>query len=228
MIGEVSKNIQSVRERIEKAAVRAGRDVGEITLVAVTKGVGVDRVQEALSSGVGDLGENRVQEALPKMEKMGKEVMWHLIGHLQGNKVKEAVGAFGVIHSVDSLTLAQAIEKRAREKGIVQRVLVEVNVSGEGSKYGIVPSHLIDLLCQMGRLQHISIEGLMTIPPLSTYAEDSRRVFRRLRELAEEAQKETGVSLRHLSMGMSSDFEVAVEEGATLVRVGTALFGPRG
>lgn len=227
MDGSVAANLRWVRERILAAAERSGRDPRRITLVVVTKGVRSDRVREAVAAGATVLGENRVQEALPKIKALGETVRWHLIGHLQRNKVKQAVPNFDLIHSVDSPELAEEIERRAEQAGIRQRVLIQVNVSREPSKHGILPEAVDDLVRKTAALPHLVLDGLMTIPPPSTDPKRSRPYFRWLGEKAEELGR-AGRPVRELSMGMSGDFEVAIEEGATLIRVGTAIFGPRG
>jgi hypothetical protein len=217
-------------DRIAAAARRAGRDPSAIKLVTVTKTVAVERIREAVSAGAVILGENRVQEAKEKIDKLGNIASWHLIGTLQSNKAKYAVKLFDVIHSVDSLDLAGEIDKQAAKIGKVQDVLLEVNIAGEASKSGAAFSDVAALAREAAKLQHVSIRGLMTMPPYSEIAEDSRPYFRKLRDLAAAIAWENipNVSMQELSMGMSGDFEVAVEEGATMVRVGTAIFGERG
>ncbi len=216
-------------DRIASAARRAGRDPSSVRLVVVTKTVDHDRIRDAVAAGAVILGENRVQEAKEKIETLGKIASWHLIGHLQTNKAKYAVKLFDLIHSVDNLELAQEIDKQAAKIGKVQNVLIEVNIAGEASKAGMAVRKAPALVQEAARLRNISIRGLMTMPPYSENPGDSRPFFSVLRELAETIVKENipGVSLQELSMGMSGDFEVAIEEGATLVRVGTAIFGER-
>lgn len=218
--------LEQVRSRLVAAAKRAGRDPGRITLVVVTKGVGQEGIRQAIEAGATVLGENLVQEALPKIKAIGGTVRWHLIGHLQRNKVRQVVGLFDLIHSVDSLDLAHEIQQRAARAGIRQKVLVQVNAAREPSKHGVSPEGLDALVHEVAGLSHLSLEGLMTIPPLSDHPEGSRRHFRWLAEKGEDLRRR-GLPLSELSMGMSNDFEIAIEEGATLIRVGTALFGPR-
>jgi hypothetical protein len=222
----IAARLRRIRGRMGAAAERSGRDPGRITLVVVTKGVTEDRIRQAIMAGATTLGENRVQEALPKIEAMGPSVQWHLIGHLQRNKVKHAVGLFDMIHSVDSLELAREIHHRAEGAGIRQKVLVQVNVAQEPGKHGVSTEGLEALVREMSTLTHLSLEGLMTIPPPSDDPEGSRPFFRWLAGKAAELGR-SGRHVHELSMGMSSDFEVAVEEGATLIRVGAAIFGPR-
>jgi pyridoxal phosphate enzyme (YggS family) len=214
---------------MDQAAGRAGRDPGEIKLVAVSKTIESARVREAIEAGVTILGENYVQEAREKIEEIGHGVQWHMIGHLQKNKAKHAVTLFDYIHSLDGIPLAQEIDRRAAQKGRSVRGLVEVNVSGEASKFGIGSEAVMDLIYHVAPLKHISIEGLMTMPPYFDEPEKARPYFIRLRELRDRIQKEgiEGVRMDELSMGMSGDFEAAIEEGATMVRVGTAIFGER-
>jgi pyridoxal phosphate enzyme (YggS family) len=226
----IADNLKMVTDRIASAAKRSGRDLPSVKLVVVTKTVDVDRIREAVDAGALILGENRVQEAKEKIEKLGPIASWHLIGHLQTNKAKYAVKLFYLIHSVDSLELAKEIDKQAAKIGKVQDVLIEVSISGEASKAGVASENAADLVKGAAKLKNISIKGLMTMPPYSDSPEDSRPYFKKLRELFESVASENipGVSMKELSMGMSGDFEVAIEEGATMVRVGTAIFGGRG
>ncbi len=223
-------NISTIYKRISHAAMRAGRDPSEVELIAVTKTVPAERIKEAIDLGIRLIGENRVQEAKEKIEllrsKIPETVQWHMIGHLQKNKVRPAVMLFDMIQSVDSLELANRINRIAAEFGKVQRVLVQVKLAEEETKYGIKERELEPLLSEMMNMENLLIEGLMTIPPYLEEPEKVRPYFRRLREL-KERMKERGFNLKHLSMGMSGDYEVAVEEGATMVRVGTAIFGRR-
>jgi len=229
--GEFKERLDAVLARIGRAARRAGRDPGAVTLVAASKAVPVERLLEAVACGCRIFGENRVQEALGKIEAL-KEcggIEFHLIGPLQPNKVKHAVGRFALLHALDRLEVAERLDRVARERGITQRVLLEVNVSGEATKHGFSPADLAGTAERMGAFTGVRVLGLMTIPPPADKPEDARPHFRRLRELAAqvEALGIPGVSMKELSMGMSGDFEVAIEEGATMVRVGTALFGER-
>jgi len=225
----IADNLASIQERISKAALRVGRDPAEIRLVAVSKTVSAESIREAIAAGVTTLGENYVQEARNKIARIGKQVEWHFIGHLQSNKARSAVDLFSMIHSVDRLSLAEALNQEANKQGKILPVLIQVNISGEESKSGINPQETLQLLERIAGLQHLSVQGLMTMPPWFEDPEDARPHFNALRKLREELanKKIYGVSLQELSMGMSGDFEVAIEEGATLVRIGTALFGPR-
>ena len=214
---------------MEQAARRAGRDPGEITLIAVSKTVDIAHIREAIEAGVTILGENYVQEAREKIEQIGHGIQWHMIGHLQSNKAKYAVSLFDYIHSLDGISLAREIDRRAAQKGKKVRALVEVNLSGEASKFGVGSGAVMELIHHVSSLEHISIEGLMTMPPYFNEPEKARPYFIRLRDLRDRIQKEgiEGVRMDELSMGMSGDFEAAIEEGATIVRVGTAIFGER-
>ncbi len=229
---DVAANVSRVRERIAAAARRGGRRVEDILLVGVSKGVDPTRVLAAASSGITDFGENRVQEALPKITQLRPQVAealrWHLVGHLQRNKARQAVTLFDVIHSVDSVALAMTLDQGARQAGRICEVLVQVNVAAEPQKSGIAPEALRAMLQSLTVLSGIRVVGLMTIAPQVDHPEVARPVFRGLRELRDEAARAGGApGLTHLSMGMSEDFEVAVEEGATMVRIGRAIFGPR-
>lgn len=216
-----AERIAEVRGRIARACERSGRRARDVTLVAVTKTHGVEAIVAAYDAGVRDFGENRVQEAEPKIEAMrarGLDVTWHLIGHLQTNKARAAARLFDILHSVDSQRLAEAINARADHR---IPVLIEVNVAGEASKHGVAPVEADALAAAVGRMPNLEVVGLMTVAPMVDDPEDVRPVFARLRELRD------AMGLRELSMGMTDDFEVAVEEGATIVRVGRAIFGPR-
>ncbi len=224
----VTERVREIRRRIEAAARRAGRDPAEITLVGASKRQPIERLLEARDAGLRVLGENRVQEALAKVPRV-PGVRWHFIGRLQRNKARRAVEVFELIHSLDSLRLAEALDRLGRERGRPVDCLVEVNVGGEETKGGITPGDLHPFLEALAGRDGLRILGLMTIPPWREDPADVRPFFRELADLARQAAARPlpGVEMRHLSMGMSHDFEVAVEEGATLVRVGTALFGPR-
>lgn len=225
----VADNFKDVTRRIAISCEKSARRPEDVTLIAVTKEASVEAVKEAMASGASDLGENRIQSALEKYKVIGDQVTWHLIGHLQTNKVREAVRIFSLIHSVDSARLALAIEKEALKAGKVQDVLVEVNVSGEETKFGITPPDAPALIKEIGAYPNIKVLGLMTIAPLAPDPEKSRPYFRALRELRDQLndKRYTINDIRHLSMGMTDDFEVAIEEGATMVRVGRAIFGER-
>lgn len=224
----VRENLNLVRGRIAAAARRAGRNPGDIGLVAVTKTIPVSIIEEAVSCGVNSLGENRVQEFLLKYPLLRSDLDWHFIGHLQTNKVKKIIGKARLIHSLDRWSLAVEIDRAAREANTVAQVLVQVNVAGEETKSGLSLPEVEDFITGAGHLPGMEIRGLMTIAPWTENPEEVRPVFRQLRELARRLKdKKTGVKLDYLSMGMSGDFEVAVEEGANIVRVGTAIFGKR-
>ncbi len=212
--------------RIEKAARRVGRDPSEIKLVAVSKTVEPARIKEAIGAGVSILGENYVQEAKKKIEEIGRPVAWHFIGHLQSNKAKYAVQFFDMLHSLDSIPLAEELNRRAEQIGRVLKVMIEVNISGEATKFGTDEGKILNLAKRILQLNHLSLEGLMTMPPYFDSPEMSRPYYIKLRELKERLVRE-GIPMKELSMGMSNDFEIAIEEGATYVRVGTAIFGPR-
>ena len=225
----ISDNFRTVTSRIASAAKRAGRDPSSVRLIVVTKTVDVESIRHAVAAGALALGENRVQEAKDKIEKLGNIARWHLIGRLQTNKAKYAVKLFDLIHSVDNIELARELDKQAAKAGKVQDVLIEVSIAGEAAKAGVAMQDVTTLVREAAKLKNISIKGLMTMPPYSENPEDSRPFFRKLRDLAETMIKENmpSVSMKELSMGMSGDFEVAIEEGATMVRVGTAIFGER-
>jgi PLP dependent protein len=220
--------IEAVRESIDRAAARAGRRGAEVVLVAVVKTVPAARVREALALGLTDLGENRVQEAEAHADTLGRSAArWHMIGHLQRNKAARAVQSFDRVQSLDGVEIARAVARHAAAAGRTLRALIEVNVGGESSKFGVAPEGLENLLEQAIALDGIAIDGLMTVAPQTERAEDARPHFARLRALRDRAARALGVALPELSMGMSADYAVAVEEGATIVRVGTALFGAR-
>lgn len=217
--------------RVAESATRVGRSLEDITLVAVTKGVDVTRMKQAYDLGIRDFGESRLQEVLPKRSELSTpSLRWHFIGHLQTNKVKRVAGDFLLIHSVDSFKLAEALNREAVTQGVVQPILLQVNVSGETSKHGIAPDETPVFVERVAReLPGLQVKGLMTMAPYHVEMEAARPHFRRLRELRDAIARQApdGVSLDHLSMGMSQDYPVAVEEGATLIRIGSALFGPR-
>jgi len=225
----VGDNIRKIREEIAEAALRSGREPSEVRLMAVTKTVDDNRILEAIEAGVDIMGENYIQEAKRKIETMDVDVKWHMIGYLQSNKAKYAVRLFDMIHSVDRMGLAEELDKRAAAAGRVINILVEVNVSGEESKSGVRADDALALVREIAVLDNLSIRGLMTMPPWFDNPEDARPYFVALRGLRDRiaAEEIPGVDLRELSMGMSGDYLVAVEEGATIVRVGTAIFGAR-
>ncbi|MDH4229877.1 MAG: YggS family pyridoxal phosphate-dependent enzyme [Nitrospirota bacterium] len=226
---DFAARLTALRARIESAARRSGRPAQDITLLAVSKTFPAEAVREALVCGLSRFGESRIQEALPKMEAVGSGPEWHFIGHLQRNKVNRAVGAFALIHSVDSLALAERIDFIAGERGVVQPLLIEVNAAREAQKNGVAVEQAEALARAIGRLPHLRLTGLMGMAPYSDDPERARPVFRELAGLFHHIARQGyhGVQMQTLSMGMSGDFEVAVEEGATLVRVGGALFGER-
>ena len=226
-MAKIQENLERVRERIAQAAAKAGRAVDEIELVAITKTHDAEKVREAIEAGHTLFGESRVQEARVKIPGLPSNLRWHFVGHLQKNKIRHALPLFELIHSVDSLALAQNMNRIAEEEGSHPRVLLEVNMAGEGSKFGFQPDKLREQMETLLALNRLSILGLMTIPPLAPEAEASRKYFVQLRELGDRLQIEFHVDLTQLSMGMTNDFAIAVEEGATLVRVGTAIFGER-
>jgi len=215
----IQEKLENVRKRIAQAAERSGRDPKAVRLIAVTKEADVEQVKEAIASGVSDIGENRVNDARLKKELLDSHVLgWHMIGHLQTNKAPAAVKIFSIIHSVDSLKLVHIIDAQAKKIRKVQDIMIEVNVSGEESKFGIKPEALGNFLEEIRPLKHVKALGLMTMAPFTDDAETARPYFRKLKELARVC------GLKELSMGMTQDFEVAVEEGATMVRVGSAIF----
>lgn len=225
----IAENVARVRARMEAAAIRAGRDPAKVRLVAVSKTVDPERIGQAIEAGVDMLGENYVQEAQKKIEAMERKVNWHFIGHLQSNKAKAAARLFDWVHSVDSLKLAEELSRAAILQNKTLPVLIQVNLGQEQTKSGAKGEEVFRLLERMASLPGISVRGLMTMPPFFENPEDSRPYFRALRMLGEEISRRQvpGAHLEELSMGMSNDFEIAIEEGATLVRVGTAIFGPR-
>ena len=224
---DLAANLDSIQKRIAAACERGGRAPGEVTLLAVTKSQPPEVVQAAAGLGLTLFGENKVQEARAKIPLCPDRLRWHFIGHLQSNKCRDAVELFKMIQSVDSLSLAQEINKRAEQAARTMPVLIEVNVAGEASKFGYQPEQLLAELKELNALPRIEIHGLMTVPPWSPEAEKARPHFRRLHEIKAQCEQILGARLPHLSMGMSGDFEIAIEEGATMVRIGTALFGLR-
>jgi pyridoxal phosphate enzyme (YggS family) len=226
-VSGTSERLEEVRAEIEQVADKSGRNVEEIELVAVSKAHDAEKVREAIAGGQLLFGESKVQEARAKIPLLPSHLRWDLIGHLQKNKIRHALPLFELIHSIDSVDLAQQVERIAEEDGLFPRVLLQVNVAGEGSKFGFKPEVLVENMERLLELQRLSIEGLMTIPPLAADAEKSRPHFARLRSLRSELEQRFHLKLPHLSMGMSDDFGVAIAEGATIVRVGTRIFGPR-
>lgn len=220
-VSEVAHNINFIRERIRAAAERVGRNPDDVTVVAVSKTVEPERIEAALATGQTLFGENKVQEARAKIPLVSGRARWHMVGHLQTNKARDAVALFDVIHSVDSVKLAVELDKWAERAGKTQAILLEVNVSGEASKFGLKPEDLKSTVAEINGLSRVETQGLMTVAPFSEEIEKARTYFRRLRELRD------ALGLRELSMGMTHDFTVAIEEGATMVRLGTAIFGER-
>lgn len=223
----VAENLKKVRKRIERAARKTGRQLSDIELVVVTKNVPVNMIKQAIAAGVNTIGENKAQELLDKYDQIGDEVDWHFVGHLQRNKVKNIIGLVSLIQSLDSLRLAEEIETQAAKIGKVQHVLVEVNIGEEASKFGLAPADLIGFITDVSkRFKFIRIKGLMSMAPLFEDPEEVRPLFTTMKSLFEQSKTLdlTGVEMDILSMGMSNDFEVAIEEGATMVRIGTAIF----
>lgn len=226
---DIAANIAAVRQRIAAAAARSKRSPDSVKLLAVTKTVPVGVIEKAIRAGITALGENYVQEARKKIAVIGGNMPWHMIGHLQTNKAKYAVTLFDYIHSVDRMDLAAEIDKRAGRAGRQINILIEINISGEKTKNGIPAAKAIALLQDLSAMQHIAVKGLMTMAPYSNEPETSRPYFRELRNLQQNIIKAgiAGIRMEELSMGMTDDFEVAIEEGATLVRIGRAIFGER-
>lgn len=222
-------NLEQVQKNITAACEKAGRDRNEVTLIAVSKTKPVDMLQEIYDCEIRDFGENKVQEMCDKMEVLPKDIHWHMIGHLQTNKVKYIVGKTALIHSVDSLKLANEIQKQAEKKDVIAEILVEVNIAEEESKFGIHKEETVELVKKIAKLPNIRIKGLMTIAPFVENAEDNRLYFREISQLSVDIKNQNidNVSMDVLSMGMTGDYMVAIEEGATLVRVGTGIFGER-
>ena len=228
-MGEIQQNIVDIEQRITAAAQKSGRKREDILLLAVSKTIDVPRIKQAVDCGLKELGENRVQEILEKYDTMGKDVCWHLIGHLQTNKVKYIINKVKMIHSVESIKLAEEIDKRAKQSNVIMDILVEVNIADEQSKFGVTPKETLSFIKNIAFLDNIRIKGLMTVAPFVDNPEENRDCFRRMRQLLVDinAEKIDNVNMNVLSMGMSNDFEVAIEEGATIVRVGTNIFGKR-
>jgi hypothetical protein len=224
---DLAENLNAIQQRMAGACARAGRAPGTVTLIAVTKGQPPEAVAEAAKLGLTLFGENKVQEAKAKIPFCPGRLRWHLVGHLQTNKCRDAVELFEMIQSVDSLHLAQEINKRAEQAARTMPILLEVNAAGEASKFGYSPARLLSEFPQINALPRLEIHGLMTVPPWTPDPEKVRPLFRQLRALKDQCEQLLGAPLPGLSMGMTGDFEVAIEEGATMVRIGTALFGPR-
>jgi len=223
----IKNNLEIINEKIKKAALKANRHPEEIKLVAVTKTATIEQIKDALSAGVKIIGENKVQEAKEKYQILTTDTEWHLVGHLQTNKVKYAIEIFDCIQSMDSIKLAKEIDRRSLQFGKITNVLVEVNVSGEETKYGIKPEEVKPFLKEISKFSRIRVRGLMTIAPIGEVKEEVRPYFRKLRELFKEIKSKNikNVKMDYLSMGMTDDFEVAIEEGANMVRIGRGIFG---
>ena len=225
----ISENIKSIREKIDNAAQKAGRDPKDVLLLAVSKTVDVPRIKAAVAEGLDELGENHVQEIMEKYEPMGPDVKWHMIGHLQTNKVKYIIDKVKLIHSVESLKLAEEINKQAKKHGLVMDILVEINMAKEESKYGIMPEDAGACRESRSSLENIRVRGLMTVAPNVENGEENRVYFRNMKKLLVDinAKNINNINMDVLSMGMTGDYITAVEEGATIVRVGTGIFGKR-
>ncbi|MBU8920547.1 MAG: YggS family pyridoxal phosphate-dependent enzyme [Bacteroidales bacterium] len=226
----IKENFERVRDRVAAAAVGAGRTPEEITIIGVTKTHGPGTVVEAIKAGVTDVGENRVQEFLSKVDDVELDVRWHLIGHLQTNKVNKVIGRFAMIHSVDSLNLAEKLSNAGEKEGVLTDILLEVNTSGEESKFGLVPEETTEICERVSKLPAVNLKGLMTVGPWVDDTAVLSKAFSSLRLLAEkiDAVKIDNISMDHLSMGMTDDFEIAIAEGATMIRPGRVIFGERG
>lgn len=225
----IKENLALIQKNIEEACKRSGRQSSDITLIAVSKTQPVPMLQEVYSTGIIEFGENKVQEFLQKEEVLSKDIHWHIIGHLQTNKVKYIVDKVHLIHSVDSLHLGEQIQKEAKKSNVICNILIEVNIARETSKYGVLVEDIEPLLHELSKLSHIRVQGLMTIAPFVDDAEKNRDHFRNLRQLMIDIKTKNidNVTMNILSMGMTGDYEVAIEEGATMIRVGTGIFGER-
>ena len=225
----LKENLKTVEEHVQEACKRAGRSREEVTLIAVSKTKPLEMLQEIYGEGVRDFGENKVQELCDKMEQLPSDIRWHMIGHLQRNKVKYIVGKVALIHSVDTYRLAEEINIQAKKRGIIVPILVEVNIAGEENKFGTTAEDAMLLVEEISKLENVRIRGLMTIAPFVENPEDNRLYFRKIKQLSVDITNKNidNVSMEILSMGMTGDYEVAIEEGATMVRVGTGIFGAR-
>lgn len=225
----LKENLKTVEEHVQEACKRAGRSREEVTLIAVSKTKPLEMLQEIYGEGVRDFGENKVQELCDKMEQLPSDIRWHMIGHLQRNKVKYIVGKVALIHSVDTYRLAEEINIQAKKRGIIVPILVEVNIAGEETKFGTTAEDTMSLVEEISKLENVRIRGLMTIAPFVENPEDNRLYFRKIKQLSVDITNKNidNVSMEILSMGMTGDYEVAIEEGATMVRVGTGIFGAR-
>ena len=225
----VQNNLEIIEQKIQAACQRAGRDRSEVTLIAVSKTKPVSMIREAMDCGLQVFGENKVQELCDKYEELPKDLQWHMIGHLQRNKVKYLIGKTALIHSVDSLRLAQAVQEEAAKKGAVMDILLEVNAAEEESKFGLAVEEVLPLVRQIAPFPNLRVKGLMTVAPFVQDPEENRKYFRTLKQLAVDINDKNidNVHVNILSMGMTNDYEVAIEEGATMVRIGTGIFGER-
>ena len=226
-MSQIIENLEKVERNIEEACNESGRKRDEVTLIAVSKTKPVEDIREAMKCGIKIFGENKVQELREKTEIIKESLEWHMIGHLQTNKVKYLPGMVYMIHSVDNLPLANEIEKQYRKHNMIAKILCEVNMAHEDTKYGLAPEDTLDFIKQIKDLTHIQIEGLMTIAPATEYPEDNRQFFSQLRQLEEKINIELKMNMKELSMGMTGDYRIAIDEGATFVRVGTGIFGAR-
>jgi pyridoxal phosphate enzyme, yggS family len=225
----IAENLSLVEEKIAAACARAGRKREEVKLIAVSKTHPVEAIKEAMRCGIRSFGENKVQELRDKMENLGEDLDWHLIGHLQTNKVKYVVGRVSLIHSLESTRLAEAIEKEACKRAVTADVLVEVNIAAEDTKFGVLPENVEEFVREVAKFEHIRVVGLMTVAPITQESEENRIYFKNLNKIMVDLNSKNihNVSMNVLSMGMTGDYETAIEEGATLVRVGTGIFGHR-
>ena len=225
----IAENLSLVEEKIAAACARAGRKREEVKLIAVSKTHPVEAIKEAMRCGIRSFGENKVQELRDKMENLGEDLDWHLIGHLQTNKVKYVVGRVSLIHSLESTRLAEAIEKEACKRAVTADVLVEVNIAAEDTKFGVLPENVEEFVREVAKFEHIRVVGLMTVAPITQESEENRKYFKNLNKIMVDLNSKNihNVSMNVLSMGMTGDYETAIEEGATLVRVGTGIFGHR-
>ncbi len=228
-MSEIAENWKRIQERIAEAAINSSRNLNEIKIVAVSKTFPAETIEEAVEAGIAILGENRIQEAWQKYQRLGNIASWHLIGHLQTNKVKRAIQIFDVIHSVDSLHLAEEINRRCEQRNRDMEILLEVKTSDEPTKFGINPSQALELVQKVIALQHLRLTGLMTIGKFTSNEKEGRECFKMLRQVKDQINSNINLPkpIHHLSMGMSHDFEWAIDEGATMVRIGTAIFGQR-
>lgn len=225
----IKENLENIKEKIRNSCQKSGRDMKEVTLIDVSKTKPVEMLMEAYQLGERHFGENKVQELVHKYEEMPKDIHWHMIGHLQTNKVKYIVDKVDLIHSVDSIKLAQTINKESEKRNIVSNILIEVNVAMEESKFGITVDEVEDFISEISYLNNIKVKGLMTIAPYVENPEENRNIFRKLKQLSVDinAKNIDNINVSILSMGMTNDYEVAIEEGANMVRVGTGIFGER-